>query len=97
MPSSHEGLPIALLEAMSYGLDAATSDIPSCLIPELTDDDHFHLDMTDDEASIGALADLLAAKIAHPATPRAYDLARYSWPNVAAATAQVYTSLTKTK
>ena len=94
MPSSHEGLPIALLEAMSYGLDVATSDIPSCLIPELDDADHFHLDMTDDATSIANLADLLAAKLAHPATPRAYDMTRYSWPAVAQATADLYRSLT---
>lgn len=94
MPSSHEGLPIALLEAMSYGLDVATSDIPSCLIPELDDSDHFHLDMTDDATSIANLADLLAAKLAHPATPRAYNMTRYSWPAVAQATADLYRSLT---
>jgi glycosyltransferase involved in cell wall biosynthesis len=29
LPSYHEGLPIALLEAMSYGLSALVSDIPA--------------------------------------------------------------------
>jgi glycosyltransferase involved in cell wall biosynthesis len=31
LPSSHEGLPIALLEALSYGLPALASDIPANL------------------------------------------------------------------
>jgi hypothetical protein len=31
LPSSHEGLPIALLEALSYGLPVLVSDIPSNL------------------------------------------------------------------
>jgi glycosyltransferase involved in cell wall biosynthesis len=29
LPSSHEGLPIALLEALSYGLRVIASDIPA--------------------------------------------------------------------
>ena len=31
LPSSHEGLPIALLEAMSYGVKVVVSDIPANL------------------------------------------------------------------
>lgn len=31
LPSSHEGLPIALLEAMSYGVEVVVSDIPANL------------------------------------------------------------------
>lgn len=87
MPSTHEGLPIALLEAMSYGIDVATSDIPSCLLPELNPDDHYPVGSGD------ALADLLAAKINRPATPRAYDMSRYSWPAIARATLDVYRSV----
>ncbi len=30
LPSEHEGLPVALLEAMSYGIPALVSDIPPC-------------------------------------------------------------------
>lgn len=93
MPSSHEGLPIALLEAMSHGLDVVTSDIPSCLLPELESDDRFHLVADDPAQSAGNLASALASKLARGATPRCYDLSRYSWPAVAAATADVYRSL----
>lgn len=84
MPSTHEGLPIALLEAMSYGLDVATSDIPSCLLPELEPGDHYPVGDT------GALAALMATKLASRATPRAYDLSRYSWPVIARDTLAVY-------
>ncbi len=87
MPSTHEGLPIALLEAMSYGLDVAVSDIPACRLPELNDDDFFPVD------SLPDLAELLRAKINRSATPRHYDLTRYSWPAIADATLKVYNSL----
>lgn len=87
MPSTHEGLPIALLEAMSYGLDVVTSDIPACRLPELEPDDHFPA------ADTEALADLIEARFANPATPRRYDLSRYSWPSIARDTLAVYQSV----
>lgn len=43
MPSYHEGLPIALLEAMSYNLPVLVSDIPANLEVGLVDDDYFEL------------------------------------------------------
>ena len=39
LPSYHEGLPIALLEAMSYGLDVAVSDIRANRLSELDGSD----------------------------------------------------------
>ena len=41
LPSSHEGLPIALLEAMSYDLPVIVSDIPANLEVGLTYDCYF--------------------------------------------------------
>lgn len=41
MPSYHEGLPIALLEAMSYDLDVVVSDIPANRLNILEDEDFF--------------------------------------------------------
>ena len=41
LPSSHEGLPISLLEAMSYDLDVLESDIPANKFPELETGDFF--------------------------------------------------------
>lgn len=93
MPSSHEGLPIALLEAMSYNLDVITSDIPSCLLPELTTHDHYALLPDNREQTVSNLASAIARKLATASTPRSYDLSRYSWPAVAVATGNVYRSL----
>ena len=41
LPSYHEGLPISLLEAMSYDLDILVSDIPANLEVELDKNDYF--------------------------------------------------------
>ncbi|MCF6209759.1 MAG: glycosyltransferase family 4 protein [Gammaproteobacteria bacterium] len=41
MPSYHEGLPIALLEALSYNLDVLVSNIPANLEVELTKESYF--------------------------------------------------------
>jgi len=43
MPSYHEGLPIALLEAMSYNLDVLVSNIPANLEVQLDDSDYFNV------------------------------------------------------
>ncbi len=42
LPSSHEGLPIALLEAMSYGVKVVVSDIPANLEVGLHKEVYFH-------------------------------------------------------
>ncbi|MBD5345978.1 MAG: glycosyltransferase family 4 protein [Bacteroides sp.] len=88
MPSTHEGLPIALLEAMSYGIDVATSNISSCRLPELSEQDSVPPGNPD------FLASLMASKLSCPATPRHYDLSRYSWPSIASDTLAVYRSIT---
>lgn len=84
LPSYHEGLPIALLEAMSYDLDVLTSDIPANCIDELGDDDRFPV------GDVTALSLALKRKIAHPATPRHHDLSRYDWDNIARQTSEIY-------
>lgn len=83
LPSYHEGLPIALLEAMSYGLNAAVSDIPANRLPQLSADDFFAAGDTD------ALARCISRKISTPSV-RAYDLTPYQWDHIAEATAEVY-------
>ncbi|MCM1320131.1 MAG: glycosyltransferase family 4 protein [Muribaculaceae bacterium] len=92
LPSSHEGLPISLLEAMSYNINVAVSDIPANKIPQLEPADFFHLSMTDPEADTMALRQLLNDKIANPG-PREYDLRPYDWDHIAQQTLQVYASL----
>jgi glycosyltransferase involved in cell wall biosynthesis len=43
LPSSHEGLPIALIDAMGYGLPVIASDIPAHLEISLDERHYFHL------------------------------------------------------
>jgi glycosyltransferase involved in cell wall biosynthesis len=50
LPSSHEGLPISLLEALSYGLRCVASSIPAHMCIDLADDVYFDLGDTDDLA-----------------------------------------------
>lgn len=87
LPSYHEGLPIALLEAMSYDLDVLVSNIPANMIDELDPGDHFTVGDTN------SLSQAIDRKIANPATPRVHDLSRYNWDNIARQTDQVYNSL----
>lgn len=84
MPSYHEGLPIALLEAMSYGLDVAVSDIPACRLDQLTGADHFPVGDTD------ALASLLHRKLMNAPAARSYDLSPYNWDTIARQTEELY-------
>ena len=76
LPSSHEGLPIALLEAMSYGRKVLVSDIPANLEVGLGPDCYFHC---------GDVADLnskLKARLADSSTP-VYDMSKYNWDVIA--------------
>lgn len=84
LPSYHEGLPIALLEAMSYGLDVAVSDIPSCRLDCLEADDFFPA------GDAAALASMLDRKLDLAKSPRTYDLTPYNWDHIARLTEQVY-------
>ena len=88
LPSYHEGLPISLLEAMSYGLDVAVSDIPANRLAQLRADDFFTPGDTD------ALASLMQTKIANTCR-RDYDLSPYNWDNIARQTVEVYSALKK--
>ncbi|MCM1067954.1 MAG: glycosyltransferase family 4 protein [Muribaculaceae bacterium] len=87
MPSYHEGLPIALLEAMSYKLDVVVSDIPANRIGALEPADFFAT------GDIDALAAKMCEKIAAARTPRTYDLTPYNWDSIARRTIEVYESL----
>lgn len=89
LPSSHEGLPITLLEAMSYGRDVLVSDIPANCLPELTPDDFFPM------GNVDALRSALRRKLAEPVAERTYDLSAYNWRTIASRTAAVYADLLK--
>ncbi len=84
LPSSHEGLPISLLEAMSYGIDVLASDIPANRIAQLQEEDFFAVGDT------ATLAKKITERLASPATPRVYDLSPYDWDNIARQTLAVY-------
>ena len=86
LPSYNEGLPIAMLEAMSYGLDIIASDIEPNRLPMLAPDDFYPLGDTD------ALAAALRRKTEMPKR-RHYDLSPFDWDRVADATLELYKSI----
>ena len=88
MPSYHEGLPIALLEAMSYGLDVAVSSIPANRLDALDTGDFFPA------GDVDALSEILKCKLAEPRR-RVYDLTPYNWDTIAGQTLEVYSDVLK--
>jgi glycosyltransferase involved in cell wall biosynthesis len=93
LPSSHEGMPIALLEALGYGLPVLASDIPANLEVGLPPEDYFPL------GNIDALAAAIERKLAELYLPeegrqRARRIEeQYGWSSIAERTAVVYRSL----
>lgn len=88
MPSYHEGLPIALLEAMSYNLDVMVSDIPACRLECLDSDKDFF-----PVGNVVALKESLNRKLKNLETPRQYDLSPYNWDTIAAQTEALYSQV----
>ncbi|MDR1332717.1 MAG: glycosyltransferase family 4 protein [Tannerella sp.] len=86
LPSSHEGLPFTLLEAMSFGRDVLVSDIAANRAVNLPAECYFHY--SDDP--VPALREALADRLSRPAAPRAYDLSPYDWDTIAEQTLAVY-------
>ncbi len=90
LPSSHEGLPIAMLEALSYGLPVVASDIPANLEVGLPADHYFPL------GNVKALAGCLAHFAQVPQTTemrevrRQWVSTRYDWRDIARRTLAVY-------
>jgi glycosyltransferase involved in cell wall biosynthesis len=90
LPSSHEGLPIAMLEALGYGLQVVASDIPANLEVGLPAEHYFPL------GDVPQLGDRLRRFAQRPlsaeqsAAARNWVFERYSWPGIARLTADVY-------
>lgn len=87
LPSSHEGLPIALLEAMSYGLPVVVSDIPANLEVGLPDKCYFPV------GDVDTLASRLRVLCDAPVERIDYDMAKYDWDQIAKEVSDVYRSL----
>ena len=87
LPSSHEGLPIALLEAMSYNLPVVVSNIPANLEVGLPDDDYFPV------GDVDALSLKLSAILNAPLRRISYDMEKYDWDNIASQVADIYRTL----
>jgi glycosyltransferase involved in cell wall biosynthesis len=93
LPSSHEGLPIAMLEALSYGTPVVASDIPANLEVGLPRACHFPL------GDVEALATLLRERAEVVETPvqrqarRDEAVQRFDWARNARATRAIYDDL----
>ena len=87
LPSSHEGLPIALLEAMSYKLPVITSAIPANLEVGLNEDCYHAV------GDVDTLAKKLEAIISKPLQRIDYDMDKYDWDAIAQQVDNIYRSL----
>lgn len=83
LPSSHEGLPIALLEAMSYKCKVLVSDIPANLEVGLGEDNYFHC------GDVAGLREKLNAILRSPEKAE-YDMTKYNWDRIARQVLEVY-------
>ena len=84
LPSSHEGLPIALLEAMSYGAPILVSDISANLEVGLPKKNYFTCgDVLELTARLQEIVDM-------PYNKCAYDMEKYDWDVIAQQVDEVY-------
>jgi glycosyltransferase involved in cell wall biosynthesis len=92
LPSSHEGLPIALLEALSYGLPVLVSDIPAHVEIGLDEKHYFPLG----DVHVLAIRLKLFARMRWPQAQRErtrrWVADRYDWHAVVEQTISVYRS-----
>ena len=87
LPSFHEGLPIALLEAMSYDLDVLVSDIPANKSVNLSEDHYFETGDKED------LAKKMEKKMNSHCKSMKYDTKAYNWDKISEQVYQLYSEL----
>lgn len=90
LPSSHEGLPIAMLEALSYGLPVIASDIPANLEVGLAEGSYFKLG---DQLQLSELMVKLSNQLHDAAASegrRTWVAEKYDWKAIAAQTLELY-------
>ena len=90
LPSYHEGLPIVLLEAMSYGLNCIVSDIPANRNVGLDDDRHFKAG--DIEGMAAKIEEFIARPLTQEERTAQIEGVRenYDWEKIAGKTLGVY-------
>lgn len=89
LPSSHEGLPIALLEAMSYQLPVVTTNIPANLEVGL-DEACYH-----EVGDVKMLAEKLIGIVSQPLQRINYDMSKYDWDVIASQVTEIYRDFAK--
>lgn len=99
LPSSHEGMPIALLEALAYGLPILASNIEANLALELDAESYFPL------GDVPALSQAMQKKLSDRKMPAQASvdvgemgskiMARYNWTTICEQTASLYLSVLK--
>jgi len=97
LPSYHEGLPIALLEALSYGLNVLVSDIPANLEVSLNECHFFEC------GNVGVLSEHLKT-LPNDGVEEGYQQSisemlnkKYNWERIAQQTIDVYKTTIKTR
>lgn len=94
LPSSHEGNPIAVLEALSYGLPVLLSDIPAHLELELAPSRYFPLADVEalEKALVRTTENLPSAEERQKVREKVAD--QYDWDKIAKLTLEVYQTCT---
>jgi len=92
LPSDVEGMPLSLLEAMSYGNCCLTSDIPECV--EVVGEKGISFrksDVEDLRKRLTFLAENEEVVEQYQRDSKAYILAHYNWDHIVAETVRLYT------